>query len=388
MNTASSKPVALLVVVASLVAAGLWWSATRDGETEPADDAAANPSGPESVVALPEEKPLPAGVERMGDGSDGEKSRRSLQRLRQELLAKNTGEAVDWIREALESGADRDTGLRFAIGADGTLEEWPTFRTFLLDVLLEVDPAAAAGLSRRILETPTSADEWALALRNLARGGDLATDRTFIVGKTEELISNPSWQAEPSVGYLNAFDVLVHLKATESTPLMSDLVQRKDRKDLAHAAFLTLDRLVQLAPRDMLGRIAEDPNLRESRPEMVAQQFARADVRDPEQRSLVENWLLDPQRTEAELYAFTSVYPNQNLFVSRNLLTKESSHSGTDLAAHDREALRIITGWAENPAFEPISGHVADLERRVHGFVAARNQSQTVISPSPLHASD
>ena len=69
MNTASSKPVALLVVVASLVAAGLWWSATRDGETEPADDAAANPSGPESVVALPEEKPLPAGVERMGDGS-------------------------------------------------------------------------------------------------------------------------------------------------------------------------------------------------------------------------------------------------------------------------------------------------------------------------------
>ena len=69
-------------------------------------------------------------------------------------------------------------------------------------------------------------------------------ERDYLRAKTEELITNPEWQQNPSVGYLNAFDVLVHVGATESTPLLSDLIQRKDRRDLAHAGFLALDRLV------------------------------------------------------------------------------------------------------------------------------------------------
>ena len=40
----------------------------------------------------------------------------------------------------------------------------PTFRTFLLDVLLAIDPKAAASIGRGILASPTTADEWALAL--------------------------------------------------------------------------------------------------------------------------------------------------------------------------------------------------------------------------------
>ena len=147
----------------------------------------------------------------------------------------------------------------------------------------------------------------------------------FLQRKTEELIANPAWQADPSIGYLNAFDVLVHIEATGSAPLLSDLVQRKDRKDLAHAGFLTLDRLVQRQPTDLLGRLAADRALQESRPEMVAQQFARADVRDSEQREILKAWLLDPARTSVELRSFAGVYPNNNRFVSNNLLTVEST---------------------------------------------------------------
>ncbi len=106
-------------------------------------------------------------------------------------------------------------------------------------------------------------------------------------------------------------------------PSSSNLIQRKDRKDLAHAGFLTLDRLVQRKPLDELTRLAADRALQQSRPEMVAQQFARADLRDPAQQALVKTRLLDPARTATELRSFAGVFPNNNRFVSNNLLTSE-----------------------------------------------------------------
>ena len=281
-------------------------------------------------------------------------------------------EALVMIRGFLASGEDRATGLSFKIASDGLLTEWPTFRTFLLDVLAAIDPEAAAAISREILASPTSADEWALALRNVARGEPLDESAYFLQRKTEELIMNPEWQADPSIGYLNAFDVLVHIEATDSAPLLSDLIQRKDRKDLAHAGFLTIDRLVQRQPVDLLGRLAADRALQESRPEMVAQQFARVDVRDHAQRQLLEKWLLDPMRTTTELQSFAAVYPNASQFVSDNLLTRPQAASGSDLADHDRQALATVTEWSDDPSYAGIREHLLLLQRRLDYFVASR----------------
>ena len=163
-----------------------------------------------------------------------------------------------------------------------------------LDLLLELDPEAAARISREILSSKTSADEWAIALRNVAKGERIERNRDYLRTRAEELITNPEWQAQPSIGYLNAFDVLVYTEAVESSPLLSGLIQRKDRRDLAHASFLTMDRLVQRRPLDMLTRLKADRALQESRPEMTAQQFARADLRDISQQAIVKSWLLDP----------------------------------------------------------------------------------------------
>ena len=174
-------------------------------------------------------------------------------------------------------------------------------------VVVDIDPAA---LAARDLRTALVDQETGV------RGFVITGDPDFLRAKTEELIRNPAWQADPSIGYLNAFDVLVHVKATASTPLLSGLIQMKDRKDLAHAGFLTLDRLVQGQPVDVLTRLAADTALQQGRPEMVAQQFARADLRDPAQQALVKNWLLDPARSAAELRSFAGVYPNNNQFVS------------------------------------------------------------------------
>lgn len=297
-------------------------------------------------------------------------SLRTLSDLQAELSEMEPAEAAKWIRDFLKSGKDKPTGLIFEIGADHSLKQWPTFRTFLLDTLRAIDPAAAAEISREILSQPSTADEWALALRNIGLIDDSSDTRAMLARKTEELIANPAWQTNPSVGYLNAFDVLVHTKALGSTPTLSALIQRKDRKDLVHASFLTLDRLVQQEPAEMLTRIVADKALQQSRPEMTAQQFARADLRDPTQQALVKSWLLDPSRTGTELTSFAGIYPNNNQFVSNNLLTKSAPQSGVELMAHDRAALEILNSWSADPAFTPVKEYLGTMVSRLNGFVA------------------
>lgn len=344
----------------------LWWGKTRPTGTEEAP-LTPDPS-PRQIarVASPAVDPLPSAFENLRESPD---SLRSLMDLQQKLASMPPAEAAKWIRDFLKTGRDKSTGLSFEIAADHSMKQWPTFRTFLLDALRAIDPAAAAEVSREILTAPTTADEWALALRNIGLTSSTPETNAELRAKTEALIANPEWQADPSVGYLNAFDVLVHTRAVESTPLLSELVQRKDRKDLAHAAFLTLDRLVQRAPEEVLENLAADKNLQQSRPEMTAQQFARADLRDPAQQAIVKSWLLDPSRSGTELSSFSGVYPNNNHFVSNNLLTTEPTQSGSDLAAHDRAALEIITSWSEDPTFAPVKDHLTTMIRRLNSFV-------------------
>jgi hypothetical protein len=362
------KPLTILGITAAL--AVLWWSVSRDTVA---------PSPPKSAAAQTSYgkktndrtgNPLEGSFDRIKPSAD---TQQSLKELQEKLRSMAPVEAVVWIREFLATGKDKLTGMPFEIGDNHLLKQWPTFRTFLIDALHSIDPSAAASISREILARPTTADEWALALRNIGLTDSAAATNAELRGKTEALISNPAWQANPSVGYLNAFDVLVHTKAVESTPLLTEMVQRKDRKDLVHAAFLTLDRLVQRSPTEVLTLLASDKALQQSRPEMTAQQFARADLRDPAQQALVKSWLLDPARSANELNSFSGVYPNNNRFVSNNLLTTETAQSGAELNAHDRAALEILQTWADDPAFAPVKDSIATMIGRLNGFVANPN---------------
>lgn len=365
------KPVWIPLAIATTGFAVLWWWQARPAEqpeTASRDTAAARPA--ETPAAPAARDALTASFERLKSSPD---SQQSLKQLQEKLRSLGSAEAVAWIRDFLASGKDKPTGLTFEIGADHTLKQWPTFRTFLLDALHAIDPAAAAEISREILAKPTTADEWSLALRNIGLADDSPEASAEMIRKTEALITNPAWQAEPSIGYLNAFDVLVHTQAVQSTGLLSELIQRKDRKDLVHAAFLTLDRLAQSQPEEVLTRLAADHALQQNRPEMTAQQFARADLRDPAQQAIVKFWLLDSKRSANELNSFSGIYPNNNHFVSNNLLTTESARTGSDLAAHDRAALEIINSWSTDPTFAPVKEHLLTMIRRLNGFVATPN---------------
>lgn len=365
-----SSPRSRWILLVSLAAGcfGLvWWNHGTRGKPAslpPSGGVVARPP----VSAPPLDKSSPSVSGSLNARLPPASTPQTLEDLRNWVESLPADEAVARIRSFLENGGDKNTGLSFEIKADGSLKEWPTFRTYLIDALLAIDPAAAAQISRGILSSPTTADEWALALRNVGRAEDADQSRDFLREKTVELIRNPDWQANPSIGYLNTFDILVHTGATIETPLLSKLIQNKERRDLAHAAFLTVDRLVQQAPADMLENLAADTALQQSRPEMTAQQFARADLRDDRQRELVQQWLLAPERTTTELNAFAGVYPNSNRFVSNNLLTHEAPQTGADLAAHDREVLRILNTWREDPEFEPILEHLSAMSFRLEKF--------------------
>jgi hypothetical protein len=365
----------------SLVAAGvlgiMWWKSGPPEHPESLQPSAAREKPRPSAPASSRET-LASALSRLDGKAGPTAARQSLKDLQAALLAMPPDEALAWIRDYFATGKDQPTGLSFEIGSGGALTEWPTVRTFLLDALSAIDPAAAAALSREILTTSTTADEWALALRNVGRFETSAEANAYLIERTETLIASPEWQADPSVGYLNAFDVLVHANATASTPLLSGLIQQKDRRDLAHAGFLTLDRLVQRDPTEVLSQLAADTALQQSRPEMVAQQFARADLRDETQREIVKSWLLDPTRSATELRSFAAVYPNNNRFVSNNLLTTETRQSGAEIADHDRQTLEILKSWADDPAFQPIADSLRTMTARLTGFVGTPPETSPV----------
>lgn len=351
----------------ALIAVSVAWMTKRPGNEEQG-----MPSRQDALTRMDTDNPVLAVFKDFRASKEKAGTLKSLSDLRSALAAMPADEAERWIRSFLDGGMDKETGLSFEIGSDGNLTEWPSFRTFLIDALHAIDPAAAAEISRNLLDSPTSADEWALALRNVAKVDADKEDRDFLRQKTEDLIRNPEWQAKPTIGYLNAFDVLVHTDAIESAPLLSSLIQRKDRRDLAHAGFLTLDRLVQGHPAELLQQLAADTSLQQNRPEMTAQQFARADLRDPAQQEIVRKWLLDPSRTANQLQAFASSFPNNNKFVSHNLLTREATPAGADLAAHDREVLEIIRTWENDPAFDGVKEPLSLMSRRLTEFTKSQ----------------
>src|SRR5687768_8077676 len=71
------------------------------------------------------------------------------------------------------------------------------------------------------------------------------------------------------------------------TPDLAQMVADKENRAVAHAAFLTLDRLVLHDAAAVLSQLEQKPELMAGREQTRANYFARADVRDPRQHSLL-----------------------------------------------------------------------------------------------------
>ena len=301
----------------------------------------------------------------LSSSKDAETSSRILAKLRAYLLTLPKAAASRLIEQFLDQKKDGATKLEFAIEKNGFLSGAPTLRVFLMDLLEKVDPQAAAQYALQILSTPGSPDEWAISLRNYALGGDASATQSLLEEKIQEMLSNGAWRANPSVGYLEAFDAAVYTHDTALTPNLSHLIGDNRNPAVAHAAFLALDRLVLSDPAAVLTQLQSQPDLMAGHEQTRADYFARADASDSRQKALLEGYLLDPNRTQQELNAFAGIYPNQNYMISNNLLTQSDTPTYTQVVARDREALTTVQGWMGDPRFQALQPQLQTLNNRL-----------------------
>jgi hypothetical protein len=366
--------------LAVLLAVGLWltWAVARRPPAAPAASAAAEhiPAKESHANQAPTDRQsdgLPEALQRtqalLQTAQDMEEKRRQLAALRQILSSPKTNEVSEGIRNFLQSKADAATGQAFRVRDRGTLREAPTLRVFLLDYLGQIDPAGAAAYARTILTSFDSADEWAVALRNLASGDSGADARDLLQRKVSDLFAYDPWQKNPSVGYLEAFDVAVYLGGTKLLPQLSELIRKQDNPAIAHAAFLALDRLVIKDPSTLLVALLTEPDLMKGRELTRADYFARADVRDPQQRQVLEGYLADSRIGPAERDQFAGVFPNANFMISQNLLTTTATPDHSALSARDAESLRVVQEWINDPAFTALRPQLEKVKSRLEVFV-------------------
>lgn len=348
-----SRVILIALALAFLAGASVWWLRQSPSlppkQTEPT--VAKEPAVPVSPVP---NEPIPASA---------------FADRKRELLRMDPAEARDWILNELAAGKDYPTGSDLAIGTDQNLTSWPSYRTYLLDLLHLVDPAAAAAKSRELVDAGGTADEWAVALRNVAKADEAGTSIEWIREKTAELLRNETWRSDPSAGYLNAFDVIVHTENTELAPELLTLCNTPDQRAVRHASFLVVDRLTQRRPEAMLPLLVDSASrLKESGP-MLSNLIARGDLRDEKQREAVERYLLDENRSANDLEGFASVFPNANFHVSNNLLTDVDGIDGIELAERDRAALETVRIWLEEPRFERLRPVLEKMRSRLEQFV-------------------
>lgn len=313
-------------------------------------------------------EPIQQTLVRLTQNPDPSDAASILSGLRQEFARLPKETAVGEIAGFLRSGADAPGGLEFKIGANGFMESAPTLRVFLLDYLGQIDRVAAKSVSEEILEGKRSADEWAIALRNYARADSSTAGREFLNAKLREMLNHQPWRAAPSTGFLEAFDVAVFLGGTDLLPDLAALLRQKDSQALAHAAFLALDRLVIAQPGEALAYLLQDNALTAGREITRANYFARADARDPVQRRLLEDYLLNPKLDGAELDKFAALYPNANFMISHNLLTRDQTLDGATLAARDTAALQTVGQWLEDPRFANRKPQLERIQLRLEEF--------------------
>lgn len=276
-------------------------------------------------------------------------SKNSFSELKAALRQMDAKEAREWLLAQLASGDDFATQLDLVLDSAQNLAAWPSWRVFLLDMLFLTDPEAAAAISRDLLGASGSPDEWAVLMRNLARVGK---DDALLKTKSAELLRRKEWQKNPSAGYLEAFDVIVHTRHTALAPELLANCDVRDANAVRHASFLTLDRLILAAPDKVLPELAANASKHPQSGLMLSNMIARADVRDATQRQAVETYLLDSRRTAEELRGFASVFPNANMAVSNNLLTRALTIEGGELAVRDRISFEVVSAWLKDERFQ------------------------------------
>ncbi|MDX2079201.1 MAG: hypothetical protein SFU53_00295 [Terrimicrobiaceae bacterium] len=276
------------------------------------------------------------------------------------------GAAAELIRE-LRTGRDTTTGLAFRVGEHGTIADPTTYRVGLLDLLGQTEPEAALAFSREILTTTASADEFAIALRNVAW---LNVDGRFnaeLTNTFSAMLDRPGWLTNPTAGFLEAFDVAVAVggpaMAIELASVIGVSSEPAGSRITEAAAALALERLMIREPDAILSAIQQNAQWLDWAPEIRGSLLARLDVREGRQNAFLRDYLTRTTVPEAEMSRFVRTFPDLSFRGSHRLVTgpeKIERFRGIDGAT-----IRQINEWLTDPTMAPAVARLEAIRDRL-----------------------
>jgi len=264
-----------------------------------------------------------------------------LKELRIEWVAMDPTLVAAVIGEILRSGEDLPTGIPFAVGPHGLLDGWPTLRVFLLDVLAVADPAAAPVVAREVMDATKSADEYAVALRSLARKGPGRAENRELLSRFGTMLDHAGWGTEP--GFAEAFDMVRFVGTPEAA---RKVVAWKGNAALKSMA---LDEFAAAHPGAMTEVVASpDGNQLESL--QRAALMARVDPADAAQLAAADSYLRNSDLPADEAAAFLKIFPLRSATTGYRLYGENPApYSKEGIAAGDRAALEQVNAWLADP---------------------------------------
>lgn len=286
-----------------------------------------------------------------------------LDAFRRALLAGDPDETIAAILRFLATGQDALTGESFTIGKNGELDGAPTYRVLLIDMLGRISREHgredAGAMARALLEKKTTADEWALALRNAAWA---KADKAYLSAKTQELLEHQPWRQQPSAGYYEAFDLIVYTADVRFIPQLGAMIAGED-KALKNTAASTLDRLADMAPLDVMSYLNANPVELAEKPFLRSDYYSKADFTQPAQRAAVEAYLDRQDVPAAAKGKLIDALGRPGVFVSDNLLTAPPAE---EIPPAQIAAVRqTVEGWVRSNRFPALAAPLGNAQARL-----------------------
>jgi len=293
-------------------------------------------------------------------------------------------EAAAALIKILETGVDEPTGLRFEVGAEGVMQGSPTYRTALLDLLGQTEPEMSAAYALSLMAQTPSADEYALALRNVAWTDFQGSLKPELTGYLSAMLDRTEWMNNPTEGFLEAFDCAVFVGAVDRMVPLLEPPSDQGESATGHAAFVALDRMTLRDPQTIGEMFRADPQFMAQTPFHRASLLSRLDIRDPGQAAVVKDYLRRQDHAPEELQYFTEVFPNKNSFAGHRLITGwEEGFSIAEIDASDAATLQVLREWIGTPELGSRASELQAMADRLERSLRGEEDPEKESDDSP-----
>ena len=281
---------------------------------------------------------------RLAQKPDREMVLRLLREFMQKAFASNPDAAAAALLEFLRSGEDLSTSLGFVVGEAG-LEEWPTLRAYLLDLLGKIDPEIASRYAMdTVIPAKSSTVEYAVSLQILWNHGGAEKPTPELTQAWLGLLRKADWSDRPGPAWLESLDFASRIPEAMPEFLKASTEWLADPENVVErvgALDLSLERVAVQQPVVVMEALIADPSLLGKGRGVYqrSQIFARAKLNDAGQQRLLVAYVngLDPTSREAEL--FFDQFPCHNFSVGPGLSGQPQLQSSRDVIQSDRAAL-------------------------------------------------